>query len=399
MPLKVSLDSAMYQVVLFLAFVAPLSTAAASMGVGLGVVFLLVCYVRTRELPRFDLDLLEVLAVYLVCEALIATMSLEPSTSLREVFGELHHFIPMIFAMTFIKKRDQLCGVLIATLAAALINDAAGLWQYFIQGEPRAYGLTNSPTTYGPVLVMQLPVLIFIAQLEIMPSLGRKLAAFTAGLTLIALMTSMTRASWLAVVGMVIIFVVLNENKQYRILTAKICAGVAAILLIVALISPQVHERFSTMIDAKFQSNTERVLMWQSALNIFSDYPIHGIGQEMFFKVYNEQYISPEAKERPTAERSGHSQAHNNYLNVLCEGGLIGLAAFIGLYAYFLRKFYNQLKRERELAFGAGMTAFLIIAALLIEGLMNTYTNLTSLMRELWLLAGVMIAAEKIIER
>ena len=126
MPLKVSLDSAMYQIVLFLAFVAPLSTAAASIGVGLGVVFLLVCYVRARELPQFDFDLLEVLAVYLVCELFIATMSLEPSTSLREVFGELHHFIPLVFAMTFIKKREQLCGVLIATLAAALINDVAG---------------------------------------------------------------------------------------------------------------------------------------------------------------------------------------------------------------------------------------------------------------------------------
>lgn len=397
MPLKVSLESAMYQIVLFLAFVSSLSTAAASTGIGLGVVFLLVCYVRTRELPQFDLDLLEVLAVYLVCEALIAMMSLEPSTSLREVFGKVQHFIPLVFAMTFIKRREQLCGVLIATLAAALINDAAGLWQYFIQGEPRAFGLTNSPTTYGPVLVMQLPVLIFIAQLDIMPPLGRRIAAFATGLTLIALMTSMTRASWLAVVGMVIIFVVLN--KQYRLVTAKICAGVAAILLIVTLLSPQVHERFSTMVDAKFQSNTERVLMWQSALQIFSDYPIHGIGQEMFFKVYNEQYISPDAKERPTAERSGHSQAHNNYLNVLCEGGVIGLAAFIGLYAYFLWRFYNQLKRERDVAFSAGMTALLIVAALLIEGLMNTYTNLTSLMRELWLLAGVMIAAEKILKR
>ena len=387
----------MYQVVLFMALIVPLSTAAASIAVGLGALFVIVWSVRNKTLPQFDVELLEVLSVYLVLQVFIATMSWEPSISFREVVGEVHRFFPLIFAMTFIKKREQLCGVLVVSLIAFLINDVVGIYQYFVQGELRAYGLTNSPTTYGPVVLMQLPVLIFISQLKIMPQSFRGIAVFAVGLTLIALLTSMTRASWLATVGMVIIFFMLN--KSYRLVTAKICSVLAVLLIIVALISPQIQGRLATIVDAKFQSNTERVLMWQAAMNIFSDYPIHGIGQEMFFKVYNEQYISPEAKERPTAERSGHSQAHNNYLNVACEGGIIGLAAFIGLYMYFLWRFYTQLKREKTFSFSAGMTAFLIVSALLIEGLMNTYTNLTSLMREFWLLVGTLIAAEKILKR
>lgn len=397
MPIKISLDAAMYQVLLLLAFAVPLSTALASVAVAVGTLLIIVWAVQNKTLPQFDTKILEVLAVYLVLQIFIAAMSGEPLTSFREVFGELHRFFPLIFAMTFIKKREQLCGVLIASTLAFLINDAAGIWQYFVLGEPRASGFNNSPTAYGPFVLMQLPVLIYIFQLKIMPTLWRGISLLAVGATLVALILSMTRASWLAFIAMIIIFAALNKN--YRRVTAKICAGLAIVFLISVPMSPNIQERLSTFIDLKFQSNSERVLMWKSSWEIFKDNPIHGVGQEMFVKVYNGQYISPEAKERTNEKRRGHSQAHNNFLNVACERGLIGLAAFIGLYSYFFWKFFTQLKREKEFAFGAGMAAFLILAALMIEGLMNTYTNMTSIMREFWLLSGVMIAAENTIKR
>lgn len=393
MPLKVSLDSAMYQIVLFLAFVAPLSTAAASIGVGLGVLFMLICYVRERTVPQFDYELLEVLAVYLVCQVFIATMSLDPLRSLREVFGEAHRFLPLIFAMTFIKRREQLCGVLIATLAAALINDAAGLWQYFVQGEPRAYGFNHTPTFYGSFMLIQIPLMIYIAQLELMPVLWRRVAVVVASLSLICLVLSMTRGAWLALIGVVMIFAALN--KDYRPATAKLCAGLAIAFVIVAMLSPKLQDRLSTMVSTKFQSNTERVLMWCSAWEMFKDYPLYGVGQKMFVKAYNEQYISAEAKERPSSERRGHSHPHNNFMHRASEGGIIGLAAFVGLYAYFFWKFFKQFRREGGFAFGAGLTAFLILAGLQLEGLTDTNMNQVPIMREFWLLAGALIAAEK----
>ena len=105
MPLKVSLDSAMYQVVLFLAFVTPLSTAAASIGVGLGTLFIIVCSVRNKELPKFDANILKVVAIYLICQIAIAAESWDSLISFREVLCETHRFLPLIFAMTFINDR------------------------------------------------------------------------------------------------------------------------------------------------------------------------------------------------------------------------------------------------------------------------------------------------------
>lgn len=396
MSLKISLDSAMYQVVLLLAFVVPLSTAAASIAVGLGTLFIIVWSVRNKTLPPFDSKILEVLAVYLVIQIFIAAASWEQWNSFREVVGEVHRFFPLIFAMTFIKKREQLCGVLVATLLATLINDVAGIYQYFVLGEPRAYGFNHTPTFYGSFMLMQFPIMIFIAQLEILSPLWRKLALFAAGLTLICLVLSMTRGAWLAFIMVVVTFVLLE--KKYRLLTAKIFAGLAIVFLIVALCSPKIQDRLTTITSTKFQSNTERVLMWKAAVEIFSDYPISGVGQKMYFNAYNHYYIPHEARERPSEDMRGHTHPHNNLLHRASEGGLLGLASFVGLYAYFFWKFFTQYHREKIFAFGAGMTALLILAGLQFEGLTDTNMNQVPIMREFWLLAGTLIAAEEILK-
>ena len=393
----ISLDSAMYQVVLLSAFVTPLSTAAASIAIALGIVFIIGWSLKNKSFPQFDAEILEVLAVYLLCQMIIASASWEPSTSFREVFGEAFRFLPLLFAMTFIKKPKQLCGIMLATLTAILINDAAGLIQYFVLDAPRAFGFAHTPTFYGSFMLIQLPILIFMAQLEIMAPQWRMLAAGAAVLTLICLVLSMTRGAWLALIGVALIFVSLKKN--YRRIAKRVFAGLAIIFLLATLISPRLQDRLATFADTKFQSNAERVLMWKSSLEIFADYPLCGVGQKMFVKAYNEQYISPEAVERPSGGEPGHTQPHNNLLNAASSGGLIGLASFVGLYAYFFWKFFNQHEREKNFVFGAGVTAFLILAGLQLEGLTDTNMIQVPIMREFWLLAGTLLAAENILQK
>ena len=72
------------------------------------------------------------------------------------------------------------------------------------------------------------------------------------------------------------------------------------------------------------------------------------------------------------------------------------MASFIGLYAYFFWRFFNQHEREKNFVFGAGVTAFLILAGLQLEGLTDTNMIQVPIMREFWLLAGTLIAAEKL---
>ena len=395
---KISLDSAMYPVLLLMAFAIPLTTAVASIAVGLGTLFIIIWSFRHKKLPPFDSNLLEVLAVYLFFQIFIAAASWEPWNSFREVIGEVHRLFPLIFALTFIKNREQLCGMMIASLLAFLINDAKGIYQFVVQNEPRAFGFNHTPTFYGSFMLMQLPILIYMAKLEVLPTIWKRLSAFGAVLSLICLVLSMTRGAWLAFVMVVVIFIVLE--KRYRLLTAKICAGLAILFLMVALFSPTIQERLSTITSTKFQSNTERILMWKAAAEIFRDYPIFGVGQKMYVNAYNKYYIDRAARERPgEIGEEGHTHPHNNLLQRASEGGLLGLASFIGLYIYFFWKFFIQFKREKNFAFGAGITAILILSGLQLEGLTDTNMNQVPIMREFWLLAGILLASEDILKR
>ena len=383
----------MYGVVLVIALCATVSTAVTTFAVALGVFFIICNYFRNKEFPKFDSEILKVLAIYFSAQILIAVTSLDVAVSLREVVGEMHRFFPLIFAMTFIKNREQLIGVLIATLISSLINDSVGIYQYFIKGMPRAQGLEYSPTFFASSMLIQIPILIFMVKEHLTPKVLRPVVIFTILLSVFCLGISLTRGAWLAFIAVIFIFAILE--KKYRKATAKIFSVLLITFLVVLSLSPKLQERIETFTDMNFQSNSERLLMWESAINIFEDYPIHGIGQKMFEKLYNEQYISPDAKERPDEFMSGHTHPHNNFLFALSEGGLIGLVSFIFLYAYFFRRFFLQYKNENFMKFSAGLTLFLILFALHLEGLTDTNLNQVKIMREFWIIAGSLIAANK----
>ena len=383
----------MYGVVLIIALCATISTAITTVAVAIGTLFIIYNYFRNKEFPQFDLELLKVLAIYFAAQILIALTSLNVAVSLREVIGEMHRFLPLIFAMTFIKNKSQLQGVLIATLISSLVNDSVGVYQYFIKGMPRAQGLEYSPTFFASSMLIQIPILIFMVKEHLTPKILRPAVIFTILLSVFCLGLSLTRGAWLAFIAVIFIFALLE--KKSRIATAKIFTALLIVFLIVLAMSPKLQGRLETFTDMNFQSNSERILMWESAINIFEDYPIHGIGQKMFEKIYNEQYISPDAKERPDEFMSGHTHPHNNFLFALSEGGLIGLASFIFLYAYLFRRFFLQYKRENFMKFSAGLTLLLILIALHLEGLTDTNLNQVKIMREFLVIAGSLIAANK----
>lgn len=383
----------MYGVVIAMALLITLSTAFATVAVVLGVLFIAYEYFRTKTLPKFDTEILKVLAIYFSAQILIAATSLDPATSFREVFGEMHRFLPLIFAMTFIKDREQVRGVLIATLISSLINDAVGIHQYFVKGAERSTGLVYSPTFFASSMLMQIPIMVFTAIEFSETKWLRYGAIFTAALSLLCLGLSMTRGAWIAFIVTLILFAIFE--KKYRVLTIKLFAAVFVIFLIVLSTSPKLQERIGTLTDVNFQSNTERILMWKSSIEIFKDYPIHGIGQKMFESVYNRKYISPEAKERPDEHYSGHSQPHNNLLFAASEGGIIGTVAFIGLHAYLFRRFFLQYKKESSMKFSAGLTLLVIFVALHLEGLTDTNFSQVKLMREFLVISGSLMTLNK----
>ena len=382
--------------VLFI-FTVQISTAASSIIIALLTAAVLFRGFKYRDWPKIDKEIVYIFAVYFVLQIIIAVFSLEPQISIREVSGEFYRVLLLFFAMCFIKDFKQLKAVLIAFLIASLLNNLLGLFQGFVLME-RPRGLTHWTTMFASVLLMQFPLQIFIATLSAMPKWARILSGFTGILTLLCLILSQTRGAWLAFLAIFITFVCINKN--YRVSALKIFSVILIGFMLVSIKLPDLMTRFESIADIHSGTIKERILMWDSATNIFKDYPIHGIGQGVFTEIYSDKYISPEAKERPFQNIGGHDHPHNNFMKFLCEGGILGAFSFILLHGYFGQRLYFLYRKEREkLRFSAGLTGFLVFLGIHFEGLTETNIVLAPIMREYWFLIGMLLIADKIINK
>ena len=321
--LNIDKDKALFNVVLVLAASINFSTAVSSIAVGIGILVIAHKFLNSSYPKEF----MRVFMIYFVIQFIIAMLSTNPLVSLREFGGELHRCLPFFFTLLCITSEMRLKKILVVILTANIINDLFGVYQWFVLDIPRPSAFNHTATFFGSMLLIQFPVHLFIAKSTIMPKTVRKLAGFACLLTVFALAISLTRGAWLAfvIVGSVFIFFEMPSKKSFLIFfcTITICLTVAAMM------SPLFLRTIKTFSDPYYSSNTERILMWQSSWEMFKDYPLHGVGQEMFFKFYNEQYISPEALDRPGKDMRGHTHPHSNIFKNLSEGGLLGIIAFI----------------------------------------------------------------------
>ena len=97
--------------------------------------------------------------------------------------------------------------------------------------------------------------------------------------------------------------------------------------------SPHSTQRFETIssTNSTVQPNYERILMWNSATNMFLDHPIIGVGIGNYHKEYISQYQSPLSKEN-------QYHPHNVILSMLSQTGIIGTIGYLLLFIYLYYK-------------------------------------------------------------
>ena len=191
---------------------------------------------------------------------------------------------------------------------------------------------------------------------------------------------------------MLLVWLLLDRRwrRQVLCITAVIALGFGLLMAV----SPGFQNRVESITDPQHSANTERILMWHSAMEITRDYPVFGVGQDQFVRVYNTEYISPLARERTQDGNPLHGlgHPHNNVLKTASEGGALGLLAFFMLYGYLLYRLYKGYKAEQN---GSGLSSalmgILVWVALQAAGLTDTNITQVPIMREFWLLMMIKV--------
>jgi O-antigen ligase len=135
-----------------------------------------------------------------------------------------------------------------------------------------------------------------------------------------------------------------------------------AIAVVAALVpSTPLHTKVRTMFDPTSPSVTERVYFWEAGVRMVHDAPWLGLGPGGVKRAY------PDYK-NPAARRPGTSHLHNNVVQIAAERGLLGLAAWLWVWAAFFwtaGRIYVRLGRrddDASLVAGslAGVAGFLV---------------------------------------
>jgi O-antigen ligase len=208
------------------------------------------------------------------------------------------------------------------------------------------------------------------------------LAACTGGVMLVALVMSWSRGAWLgfgAATAAIALAVVARSGRAAAI--AAVLALLAAYVLLVlgvVRVPPAIVQRFSDFVpyvgvrdvrgveitDGNF-AVLERVAHWQAAWQMWSDHPWFGVGAGNYGPVYS-QYALPLW---PVA--LGH--AHNFYLNVAAEAGVMGLATYVFLWAAAMVGAWRASRRTRGWEWGVALG---VLGVLVHLGVHSLFDNL-----------------------
>lgn len=143
------------------------------------------------------------------------------------------------------------------------------------------------------------------------------------------------------IVGLLISFTILfvtfeyKRDKYFRLILIFLCTSICGLLLIMFIPSlSDITQRFSILFEDQGDSNVStRYVMWKYAVDGFKEAPLFGKGWRWVKHSVN--YL-------------GNRDAHNTYIQLLAENGIIGSIPFLGFFVLQLFRAYKCVKISKK---------------------------------------------------
>jgi O-antigen ligase len=349
--------------------------------------------------------------LYVAALAGSTIVALDQMTALTETARWVQAFGVFLMTLDLVRTRRELAGLVAVLLLGGAFQAGVGLAQSVIGAGPasfavaagfsRAYGTFGMPNSYAGYLEMSFPLALALSvwlagrilarRPDWRPSLARRagwLAVPGAALLLLAgIAASYSRGAWLGTAIGAAAMVALAGRRS-------LATGATAALLVAALLGlggaaalpAGLTDRLATIgesigyrdvrrmvITPDNWAVAERLAMWEAGLSMFRDRPIYGVGAGNFNVAYPRYRVPQFVYSR------GH--AHNYYIHVAAEAGMIGLAAYALVLAAAWVDLGRALRRLRDgwlkaLAVGAAGVLAAVMAHQVVENLHVLNMNL-----------------------
>lgn len=350
------------------------------------------------------------LAFYLLALILSTIFSIDRKLSFFKLLGEIYLIGLVVLTFNLIDTMETMKRIVFVWISAMFIVGAIGLLTVVLfYAAPDSILLSYFLHHYGTLIPGNYPriqlTFYYPAMLCHYLSIGlmllliahknqwikRSLFMVLLSLTLIALLFTLTPGLGAVALSIGIwLWLIFKEKFKLRAAQISLLCGIclAIAFFLVTLISPVQTETspyFVTVpIIEKRIDPSVRLLTWQSAWETFLSYPIFGKG------------VGADAASVFYRDASNRLQfltdAHQLWLNVAAQEGLIGFLAILAITLYFLhRSFPLRLGESEESVLRVGLSiAFL--SAFVYQGFIGSFEEA----RHLWVLFGLICSVENI---
>lgn len=312
--------------------------------------------------PQGQRCLIALLAYLGVCALSVLTSS-HPDLSLRGLIRKTLEYA-LFFVMVADVASDPVVAkrCLFVVMGSALFVGLDAVAQEVIGKDPllghhlfvygRMTGPYENPIDLATYLMVVIPV-VLVKMVE-PHARGKWILGVLALLLVGSLVRTGSQGAWVGFLGGLALLFVLARRMRRLVLIGCLGLGAIALFLQTTGRSPNIFE-FSDV------GTQDRLFMWQAAWRMIEDRPIIGHGLNTFMANYLTYWVGGERQPR---------YAHNCYLQIWAETGLLGLGTFlvliwctVGLWLRAMRGMPEGPNRLMLLGLTAGLVAFLVQSA------------------------------------
>jgi probable O-glycosylation ligase (exosortase A-associated) len=177
-------------------------------------------------------------------------------------------------------------------------------------------GAIGDNNDYGLALVMALPLLVFLARDE-ESFLTKAILVMMSIACIGGVLLTRSRGGVIALTVLAICWLISSRRNAWTFILMPL-----AVALVLVLTPPELFERIRGLLNgANDASSHNRVVAWQKALAMAQDNPAFGIGPGNF-QGYWAMYPPDELADHPLV-------AHNTYLQILAESGVVAIFLYV----------------------------------------------------------------------
>jgi len=207
-----------------------------------------------------------------------------------------------------------------------------------------------------------------------------------------SLFLTFSRAAWVGVFwGLLVFFLCANKKTALMALSA---IGLGAVVFVLLL--PPGSKQETRLKPANIiSSGWGRQGLWVDSVGMIADRPLFGHGPNMYMRVFQEY-----RRKSSNAAEFNPTYAHNCFIQVAAETGLLGLLAFLWILAVLFKNVIEEIPDEarmgglRILLLGLLCGAF----SFLIHSFFDTNFYNLQLSAYFWVMAGLMVAIYKLLK-